>query len=128
MRKRHFLTSAFLLGSVMLVLGQTSAAAPADGAGMALFKQRCQNCHSLKPGAPAPLGPNLAGVVGRRAGSTDFRYSPALKSSGLVWNPANLDRYLASPTKAVPGTRMVISVPDAKQRGELIRYLGDTAQ
>jgi cytochrome c len=69
------------------------------------------------------LAPNLAGVVGRKAGSTAFNYSTALKNSNLVWNRANLDRYLTAPARTVPGTRMVVSVTDAAQRAALLNYL-----
>lgn len=98
------------------------AAPPADG--QLLFRQRCQACHSDKAGEPAKVGPNLAGVVGRKAASTQFNYSAALKGSGLTWSKENLDRFLAAPSKAVPGTRMVIPVTDAGQRKALIDYLG----
>ncbi len=99
------------------------AAAPAAPAGAALFKQRCQSCHSVAPGAPSQIGPNLAGVVGRKAGATGFRYSPALKAANLTWTRENLDRFLTGPTRMVPGTRMVISVTDAGQRAELVKFL-----
>ena len=99
------------------------AAAPAAPAGAALFRQRCQSCHALAPGAPSPIGPNLAGVVGRKAGATSFRYSPALKAANLTWTRENLDRFLTAPTRMVPGTRMVISVTDAGQRDELVKFL-----
>lgn len=99
------------------------APASSGTAGIALFKQRCSTCHVTEAGKASPLGPNLAGVVGRRAGSAQFRYSPALKGSELTWTKTNLDAYLAAPGQLVPGTRMVISVPDKAQRAELIKYL-----
>lgn len=102
---------------------QPAAAAPPQPNGETLFRQRCQACHSASADKRSPLGPNLSGVVGRKAGSTDFRYSPALKASGLTWNRQTLDRFLAAPTKAVPGTRMVVAVPDGAQRSALIGYL-----
>lgn len=88
-----------------------------------LFKQRCQSCHAVKPGASTMLGPNLAGVVGRKAASTEFRYSPALKAANIKWTAASLDQFLNAPTKLVPGTRMVLSVKDAAQRKAIIDYL-----
>lgn len=104
------------------LLGATAAPAFAQdaAAGGADFKQRCQTCHA---GPPNAIAPNLAGVVGRKAASTSFTYSSALKASGLTWSPATLDRFLASPAKTVPGTRMLVSTPDAKQRANLIAYL-----
>lgn len=94
--------------------------------GETLFRQRCQSCHTAVKGQPPRVGPNLSGVVGRKAASTAFNYSAALKAAGLTWSRANLDRYLQGPTRMVPGTRMVISVSDAAQRAALINYL--TAQ
>lgn len=108
------------------VLGAMLAAAPAAAQavnGAQLYKQRCQTCHAVKAGAPAVLGPNLIGVVGRKSGSTPFRHSPAFAKANLVWTKGNLDKYLAAPTKFVPGTRMVISVTDAAQRKAIIDYL-----
>jgi cytochrome c len=97
-----------------------------DADGGALFKQRCQMCHTVDAGKPAGLAPNLAGVVGRKAASTAFNYSPALKASGLTWSKATLDSFLTAPMKLVPGTRMVIAIPDPQQRAAVIAYLAST--
>src|SRR5262245_46444738 len=91
-------------------------AAPNAAAGEALFKQRCATCHTTQEGQSSMLGPNLAGVVGRAAAASEFRYTVALRGSGLTWTREQLDAYLAAPTKLVPGTRMVISIPDAADR------------
>jgi cytochrome c len=88
-----------------------------------IFKQRCQACHTVKPGAAGMLGPNLSGVVGRKAGATEFRYSLALKAANIKWDATSLDRFLNAPTKLVPGTRMVVSVSDAAQRKAIVDYL-----
>ena len=69
-------------------------------------------------------GPDLTGVVGRRAGSlASFAYTPALKASGLTWTPTNLDRFLTNPGALVPGTAMVVRINDATQRAALVAYL-----
>jgi cytochrome c len=111
------------IGIALLVVTAASADAQDIGAGAATFKQRCSLCHSAvlppKPG----IGPNLATVAGRKAASTDYTYSAALKASGLTWNAATLDRFLSGPGKLVPGTRMMISVSDDKQRADLVAYL-----
>lgn len=84
----------------------------------------CTACHSRDAGAPQRMGPNLRGVAGRKAGSNPgFDYSPALKASNITWDAAQLDAYLAAPAKHVPGTRMVIAVPDPARRQALIEYL-----
>jgi cytochrome c len=70
------------------------------------------------------MGPNLNKLFGRKAGTAPgFAYSPALKASGIVWDAKTLDAYLAAPTKVVPGTRMVVKVPDPARRAALITYL-----
>jgi cytochrome c len=117
-----------LLAFAILALAAGPALAQDAAAGAAVFKQRCDTCHSAPPGQPHGIGPNLAGVVGRKAGATSFNYSQALKTSGLVWDKATLDRFLSGPGKAVPGTRMLVSVPDPKQRADLIAYLGGLKQ
>ena len=76
------------------------------------------------PGAKGTMAPNLLGVVGRKAGSTDFAmYSPQLKAYGKVWTPGLIDQWLASPAKLVPGARMGINVSDAKDRADAVAYL-----
>jgi cytochrome c len=101
-----------------------SAAAPALADDGAQVFNTCKTCHTAKSTA---LAPTLNGVVGRKAGSLpDFKYSAALQAKGkggLVWTKDNLDKFLAKPSALVPGTRMVISVPDEKRREALIGYL-----
>lgn len=120
---RHiaFLAPAAVAAALVLA----SAAAAQSNPGEQLFRQRCQSCHTVTPnGAQGPLGPNLRGVVGRKAASTGFKtYTPALKAAKITWTKENLDRYLSGPARMVPGTRMVISVSDAKQRADLVAYL-----
>ena len=100
-------------------------AAGDPAAGEAVYS-RCQGCHALEYNR---TGPKHCGLLGRRAGSVPgFEYSPAMKQSGIVWNAKTLDRFLANPTKAVPGTTMTYAgVPDAKDRANLIAYLGKQA-
>jgi cytochrome c len=112
-------------GVILLPLMMPTCPAFAQDAnrGSALFKQRCQTCHSVTPGQKPMLGPNLSRVAGRKAASSEFTYSTALKASGGKWDKPTLDRFLTAPMKAVPGTRMVISIPDAKQRADIVAYL-----
>lgn len=92
------------------------AAAPAEFA-------ICRSCHSPEKGKNG-VGPSLFGIVGSKAGDIpDYAFSPALKASGIVWNRDKLDTWLQGPMKMVPGTKMVITVPDAARRKAIIDYL-----
>ena len=86
--------------------------------------EECAACHKIAPGEDN-VGPSLHGVFGRKAGTlTDFRYSPALKRSGIVWTAQTLDAYLADPQKAIPANRMPYAgLADAGDRADLIAYL-----
>ena len=111
-------------GLVTLLCLFTPAAWAEDGAthGAELFSVRCALCHAVEGGGGGQ-GPSLAGVVGRKAGTAAFGYSPALRQVGWTWDAAHLDRYLAGPQAAVPGTRMPVAVPDAGERRDIIAYL-----
>jgi cytochrome c len=92
-----------VVGALLVVLAGTARAADEEH-GKQLFKA-CAACHSDKPGNK--LGPSLAGVFGRKAGSIeDFRYSPAMAKSGLTWDEANLRDYITDPQAKVKGNRM----------------------
>lgn len=116
-------TSGIVLAALGISLSPVAIGAPGGPNGEMLFRQRCSMCHSAVASRHVPLGPNLAGVVGRKAGSTNFAYSPQLKQSGLTWNRANLDRYLTAPARMVPGTKMAVAVPNAAERAALIDFL-----
>jgi cytochrome c len=117
---------ASLLSLWAVALAVPVFAAPAPVNGEALFRQRCQACHSVAATGSAGVGPNLKAVVGRKAAGTGFNYSPALTQSKLTWTPATLDKFLSGPTRMVPGTRMIISLTDAAQRKAVIQYLSGT--
>jgi cytochrome c len=83
----------------------------------------CAPCHSTKPGENK-IGPSLAGVFGRRSGTEPgYTYSSALKAQSVTWDEANLDAWLQGPGKFVRGTKMIYSVPDEKDRQDVIAYL-----
>jgi len=111
---------------LLLVAGVPLMAGAADLAnGQRLFAARCASCHAVGPSARAGFGPQLNAVFGRRAGSTpDFRYSPAMVKSGIVWNDKTLATFIDSPGKLVPGTKMRFwGMSDTKQVGDLLAYL-----
>jgi len=98
--------------------GLTPAAA--DDAGQKVFN-RCRACHAIGPGAHNKVGPQLNGIIGRKAGSVaGFNYSDALKqkaAAGLVWTEANLQQYLDSPDTFIPNG--VMAFAGVKNEGEL---------
>jgi cytochrome c len=94
--------------------------------GEKLFEE-CRACHAVERGASG-VGPGLHGVIGRRAAALDdFRYSPALKKSGITWSRQTLDAYVLDPQKTVPSNRMPYAgMPDARDRADLLDYLQQT--
>jgi cytochrome c len=118
--------SAFALAIVVTFAPLDAQVAVPKAAPMAsdkLFGQQCGACHSTVAGETR-AGPSLAGVVGRRAGSVaGYQYSAALKRSGILWNRANLDKWLSGSAKAVPGTNMSYAQADAAKREAIINYL-----
>ena len=67
----------------------------------------CVRCHQVGPSARAGFGPQLNGIVGRRAGSTtDHRYSSAMKNARFVWTEQSLAAFIRDPQGTVPGTTM----------------------
>jgi cytochrome c len=90
-------------------------------AGKLLYANRCAACHSIEYNGVGPAHKNL---IGRRAGTAPgYSYSQALKDSTVVWAPDSLSRWLADPEQFIPGQKMSFSVPDAKERADLIAYL-----
>jgi cytochrome c len=88
--------------------------------GKALY-QNCSGCHSIDEN---DIGPKHRGVVGRKAGTVpDYAYSAALKSSGIVWDEATLDRWLTNPSAMVPGTKMFFLLSKPQDRADVIAYL-----
>jgi cytochrome c len=89
--------------------------------GKAVFEKRCTGCHAREADRE---GPRLAGVFGRKAGSVaGFNYSAGLKSSGITWDEATLERWLSDPDLVVKDNNMDFSVPKAEERRDLIAYL-----
>jgi cytochrome c len=85
----------------------------------------CKACHSVEAGAPNMTGPNLHGIFGRQAGTAPgYTYSDALKATGWTWDAPRLDAWLASPLKALPGTKMTFAgLPNPQDRIDVIAYL-----
>jgi cytochrome c len=121
----HALRLALVASTALLPAATAPASAAGDAEkGAALFRA-CLACHSLKP-EQNMTGPSLAGVWERKAGALGSfdRYSPALKSSDIVWDDKSLDAWLKSPQSLVPQNRMIFKgISDARQRADLIAFL-----
>src|SRR4029079_1130161 len=109
----------------------SSALAEGDAAkGKAAFA-KCAICHQVGPGAKTLVGPELNGIVGRKAASVaDYTmYSAGMKKlgdSGLVWTEENIDKWIANPKAMIPDSTMALAfpgVPDAQERADIIAYL-----
>jgi cytochrome c len=101
-----------------------AAADPAAGEKVAV---KCKACHDFTKGGPNKVGPNLWGVLGGpSAHKDDFNYDDAIKNLKITWDFANLDKYLTSPKKFAPGTKMSFpGLPKAQDRANLLRWLRD---
>ena len=125
--------AAGLSAGAALLLASLSSASADPKHGKVVF-QRCYACHSVEQGENTLQGPNLLGVLGRRAGTVPgFEYSPALIEAGarrrLVWTRKTLDVFLADPQLLVPGTSM--SMPPLREpaeRRDVIDYLDQIAK
>jgi cytochrome c len=100
-------------------------AAAQDAAAGEKFFARCRPCHQIGENAKSMVGPELNGVVGRKAGTAEgYHYSDANKNSGLTWDEATLKEYLKNPRAKVPGTKMIFAgVTKEKDLEDLIAFL-----
>jgi cytochrome c len=107
-----------------LVSLQANAAGDAEAGGK-LFKRVCGGCHQVGESARAFFGPQLNNVVGRVAASTtDYQYSDAMKSSGIVWTREKLAAYIEDPKAVVAGTRMIFwGISEQQKIEDLLAYL-----
>lgn len=90
----------------------------------------CAHCHQIGKGARVATGPVLEGLIGRKAGTlAGYPFSDAMRNSGLTWDEATLDRFIASPQSVVRGTRMVYAgMDDPKQRKAVIDFIAKAGE
>ncbi len=114
--------AAFVIAAAFLSSAAFAAGDPKHGE--EVFN-RCAMCHNANKGGGNGMGPNLFGVVGRKAAAVpDFYYSPALKNSKIVWTEANLDKWLSGPDAMVPGTKMFFAgIKNDKEVDNLWAYV-----
>jgi cytochrome c len=114
-----------VLVSVALILSAGSAMAQSAERGERIFNQQCKACHTVEKGGASPIGPNLFGVVGRKAGTlAGYEASDAMKKSGITWDDASLEEYLKAPKAKVPEGKMAFAgLKQATQLNDVIAYL-----
>lgn len=117
------LAAAALAAAAMIV----PALAQDAERGEDVFRQ-CRACHQIGDNAKNLVGPQLNGIIGRKAGTVEgFKYSPQnveKGAGGLVWTEETLFDYLENPLKYIPGTRMAFGgLKSEEQRKDVIAYL-----
>ncbi len=113
-----------LLVFALLIPGGFALGAGDAKRGAQLFRQ-CMACHSVQPGEHQ-TGPSLAHAWNHEAGTAPgfMRYSDAVKQSGVTWNEAALDKWLANPAQLIPGNSMTFpGIKDPRARQDVIAYL-----
>ena len=124
-RKGLFMLRTSLIALALLASSIIAANAAGDAKAGAEIYKRCAVCHTNEKGAGDSLGPNLFGIVGRKAASrADFAYSGPLQKAGIVWNQTSLTKWVAGPARMVPGTKMAFpGITSKKQQADLVAYL-----
>ena len=108
----------------VLALSSSTALAQGDAAQGEKVFNKCKACHAVDE-AKNKVGPHLVGIFGRPAGSAEgFRYSDAMKESGVTWNEETLSAYLIDPRGYIKGNRMAFTgLKDQEDIADLIAYL-----
>jgi cytochrome c len=112
------------LASIIVLAGFGAARADDAAAGEKVFAQ-CRPCHQIGPTAKNGVGPELNGVIGRKAGTAPgYNYSNANKNSGLTWDEETFEKYIKKPQAMVKGTKMAFAgIKDEKKIEDLYAYL-----
>jgi cytochrome c len=126
-RPVYLFTLAALLAAPAAHAGDAQGDAKGDAArGQELFMASgCPACHGVTKDDSSKVGPNLVGVLGRKAGTTQSLLGPSenMKKYGVTWSAETLNEFLTNPSAKVPGTAMAGILTDPQQRADVIAYL-----
>jgi len=125
-RHTRFAVPMFALANAVLLAFAVAAPAAAADDGKAAFNNHCRTCHSTKTGDNR-LGPTLHKIFGAKAGAVPgyASYSQGLRSSGITWDEATLQKFIANPDAVIPNNNMkpYKGITDAAVRRKIIEFL-----
>jgi len=122
--------SLIAAAAVIVVTGSAFAQSGEASRGQRVFNTQCKTCHTVEKGGAQPVGPNLNGLFGRKAGTLPgFEFSDAMKASGIVWDEATLAEYVRDPKAKVPAGKMAfVGVKNPAQLADLIAFLKEATK
>lgn len=127
----RLLVAGLAATAAVLVFQAPAPAAAQDNvaAGRRVFTTSCALCHMATANGHSMVGPNLYGVVGRRAASAPgFAYSPAMRGAAITWTPAQIEAFVQHPAQVVPGTHMTFAgLRSPEQATAVAAYLNSLA-
>lgn len=114
----------FIFVALLAVAGVGEARAQDAAAGEKVFGV-CKACHQIGETAKNSVGPQLNGIIGRKAGTVpSYNYTAANKESGLTWDEATFREYIKNPKAKIPGTKMIYAgLKDEKKTDDLLAFL-----
>jgi cytochrome c len=123
---RRVCAAAVLVAAAAVFCSNAARAAGDPQKGEAVFIRQCALCHTISNGGPNRFGPNLFGIVDRKAGTAPgYKYSPAfLAMANWTWSPDGIASFVAAPAKTIPGNRMGVFQGIAERdEQDLLAYL-----
>lgn len=117
-----------LVSFVALALASSAAVADGDAAKGKKIFNKCKACHAVDA-EKNKVGPHLVGIIGRTAGAVDgFKYSDAMKGSGVTWDEETIAAYLTDPKGYIEGNKMVFpGLKKEDQIADVIAYIKEAS-
>jgi cytochrome c len=115
---------SLIFGALLVTVASAPALAQDAAAGEKDFAV-CRACHQIGPNAKNAVGPELNGLIGRKAGTAPgYNCSAANKNSGITWDAETLTPYLENPQGVVKGTKMIFAgIKDPQKVKDVIAFL-----